>query len=243
MESDSQNEPRVAVTQDGGVAIVRLNRPPANAIELETARELTSTLQQVAGDAAVEAVVLTGTGKFFSAGLDLKIVPEYDPPTQRAMVTALGEMVVALYTVEKPVVAAINGHAVAAGTLMTLATDYRVACRGEVRFGLTGVRVGIPYPAAAMAIISAELAPADRRYMLLGARTMAAAEAVARGIVDELQPFERVLDRSLEVARDLATTPQASYASTKLQIRRDTIAQLRSHLTEDPAPESWLPSQ
>jgi enoyl-CoA hydratase len=126
---------------------------------------------------------------------------------------------------------------------MTLATDYRVACRGEVRFGLTGVRVGIPYPAAAMTIINAELAPADRRYMLLGARTMAAAEAVARGIVDELQPSERVLDRSLEVARDLATTPQASYASTKLQIRRDAIARLHTHLTEDPSLDSWLPPQ
>ena len=243
MESASENEPLVAVTQDGGVAIVRLNRPPANAIELETTTALTATLKQVAGDAGVEAVVLTGTGKFFSAGLDLKVVPAYDPPTQHAMVTALGEMVVTLYTVEKPVVAAVNGHAVAAGTLMTLATDYRVACRGEVRFGLTGVRVGIPYPAAAMAIINAELAPADRRYMLLGARTMDAAEAVARGIVDELHPCERVLDRALEVARDLATTPQESYASTKLQIRRETIEQLRSHLTEDPHLESWLPTK
>jgi enoyl-CoA hydratase/carnithine racemase len=236
------DQPRfVRVERQGEIGIVTLDRPPANALEIEATRQVHQAVTALAESPDVRGLVLTGRGECFSAGLDLKVVPGYDAAQQRQMVSALSAMIIALYTLPKPTVAAANGHAVAAGTLVTLATDYRVGPDSGARFGLTGVRVGIPYPAAAMAIITSELAPADRRYLLLTARTIDSHGAVARGILDELQPQARVLERAIEVASELAAMPGAAYARTKEQLHRDAIAAFRARTTGgDPHPESWL---
>ena len=116
------------VTSDvkDGIGFVQLHRPPVNAIEIESAQQLADVLDVLENDADVHAIILTGTGKFFSAGLDLKLVPRYNRVEQRTMVRELARAVLALYASRKPVIAAVNGHAVAAGTLFALCCDYRV---------------------------------------------------------------------------------------------------------------------
>ncbi|MCH8938964.1 MAG: enoyl-CoA hydratase/isomerase family protein, partial [Gemmatimonadetes bacterium] len=149
----------VHIEQLDRVAVVTLDRPPANALDLAFTRDLEAALAEVeCGDAA--SLVLTGSGDFFSAGLDLKVVPGYSRERQRDMIVALGRLVGRLYGNPRPTVAAVNGHGVAAGTLLALACDYRIGPLGNYRFGLTGARVGIPYPIAAQAVIDAELDPA-----------------------------------------------------------------------------------
>src|SRR5262245_15052944 len=98
-----------------GIALVRVARPPANAIDLEAARGLEETLAALEADDRVRAVVMTGTGRFFSAGLDLKVVPTYDAARQRAMVTAINRLIGRAYGLGVPLVAAVNGHAIAGG--------------------------------------------------------------------------------------------------------------------------------
>src|SRR5262249_61428695 len=97
------------------------------------------------------ALVITGAGACFCAGLDLKRVPLYGPEEQRAMVTAINQMVTALYACPLPVVAAVNGHAIAGGLILTLACDYRIRTTATCQLGITEARAGIPFPAAATA--------------------------------------------------------------------------------------------
>lgn len=231
----------LVIDPHGTVTVIRLNRPPANALELEVAQEF-----EAAFDAAMQdpprAIVVTGTGDFFSGGLDLRVVPHYSTEQQRAFLTVLNRAAGKLYACPIPVVGAINGHAIAGGFVFVLATDYRVGPTGAAQFGLTEARVGIPFPAAAMAIVQAELAPQDVRYATIYARRFGSEEARLRGVLDELQPPDAVLARALEVARDMATMPPDGYRRIKRQVREAAIARIEAvnATGSDPMLESWV---
>src|SRR5436305_15245384 len=116
-----------------GIALVRFERPPANAIELESAVALEETLARLEADAETCAVVLTGHGEFFSAGLDLKVVPTYGPEQQRTMVMVINRLVGRLYGLGLPTVAAVNGHALPGRLVVVLACDFLLGRRGSSR--------------------------------------------------------------------------------------------------------------
>ena len=242
---------QVRIERIDDIAVVRMDRPPANALDLSLVRELDSALELLetqggggdgGGGGGARGVVLTGVGNFFSAGLDLKVVPEYTDELQRDMIVAFGRMIGRLYAHPHPTVAAVNGHAVAAGTLLALACDYRIGPIGDCRLGLTGARVGIPYPVAAQAVIEAELDPATRRVMVLGAEQIGPDEAMEKGILDELLPADRVLERAVEVAQQRSTLPAEAYGKIKQQLRAEALRKIRAatELGEDPCLDDWV---
>jgi enoyl-CoA hydratase len=231
----------LVLEQHDAITVVRLNRPPANALCLELAREFETVWESRAvKDAA--ALVLTGTGSFFSGGLDLKSVPSYSIAEQRDFLHVLNRMVAKLYTCPVPLVGAINGHAVAGAFVLALTTDYRVGPSGDAQFGLTEARVGIPFPAAPMIVVRAECAPQDVRTITLLAQTFGPDEAQRRGVLDELRPPGSVLERAIEVARDMATMPADSYRRIKHQVRRTAIAEIEEVITSgaDPMLDGWF---
>lgn len=232
----------VAVDYDGGVAVFRLNRPPVNAIDLVFARQLETAFASLVDAGAARAIVVTGTGAVFSAGLDLKRVPRYAVDEQRAMVTALNQTIAKLYGCPLPVVGAINGHAIAGGLVLALACDYRVGTTAPCKLGLTEVRAGIPFPAAAMAVLQAEVTPAVARVMGLRGENVGPEAGLACGLVDELQPPDRVLPRAIDVARDLANLPREAYARIKHQLRAAPLADIEEIVAQgsDPMLDSWL---
>jgi enoyl-CoA hydratase len=234
----------VILEQRDAVAILSLDRPPANAVCLELAQELSAALDSRVVQAA-GALVLTGAGRFFSGGLDLKAVPGYSREQQREFLDLLNRLLGRLYALRKPVVGAINGHAVAGGLILALASDYRVGSTGEVQLGLTEARVGIPFPAVPMIILRAECAPQDVRYSALRAHTFGPEEARRRGVLDELVAPHAVLDRAIEVAREMAGMPADSYARIKQQVRASALAEIEEVVSRgsDPMLSQWLSPQ
>ena len=232
----------ICVESTDGIALVRFERPPANAIELESARALEETLGRLEADGGTRAVVLTGHGQFFSAGLDLKVVPAYGAGEQRAMVMAINRLVGRLYALELPAVAAVNGHAIAGGLVVVLACDVRIGRRGSYRLGLTETRAAVPYPVAAITVVTTELTPAVARRRVLLARNGTPEDALADGILDELANGESVVPRALDVARDLAALPRSAYASIKRQLRAPALTRIADVLAtgSDPLVERWL---
>ncbi|UCE02309.1 MAG: enoyl-CoA hydratase/isomerase family protein, partial [Candidatus Latescibacterota bacterium] len=140
------------------------------------------------------------------------------------------------------VVAAIQGHAIAGGLILALCCDYRVAAAHDCKIGLTEVRVGVPFPAVALAVLRAELDPATARVLALGGRNVDPATALGRGVIDELQPREQVLSRALHVAQDHSQSPRGAYAEVKQQLRRDTLRAIETTLAsgDDPALPFWF---
>lgn len=221
-----------------GLRVVAINRPPANALVPELMEEGRALVGELLREPP-RAVVLTGAGDFFSGGVDLKVAPTLTLDDQRRMVEGINALFAAWYAYPHPVVAAVNGHAVAGGLILALCADHRIAAAGA-SYGLTEVRVGIPFPAAALGVVQAELEPGVARRLVLGAELIDAERAHEWGVVDEVAPPEQVLPRALEVARELAALPAHTFAAVKRQLRAPALEGIRSDIDEDPASTRWL---
>lgn len=233
----------VTVDRQGDVALVRIDRPPANAMDLALLAEGAATLEELRASEP-GAVVLTGRPGYFSAGVDLKFAPTLDAAGQAEMVAGINRLFAGWYSFPRPVVCAVNGHAIAGGLILALCGDYRVGPTDDGKFGLTELAVGIPYPAAAMAVVKAELAPAAARVLALRAQLVGAAEARELGLFDEAVATDQVLPRALEVAGELAALPRATYEQVKRDVRGNTIDEV-THIVEegaDPLLAGWLGS-
>jgi enoyl-CoA hydratase len=227
---------------DDGIALFALDRPPVNAIDLQLVRDAEEALMRLEASRDARAVVITGAGSCFSAGLDLDQVPSYGPDEQRQMVHALNRMLGRLYGIGIPTVAAVNGHAIAGGLVLVLACDHRVGTQAPARLGLSEARAGIPFPVGPLAVVTAELAPAVARGLMLRARDLGPDEALAKGILDELQPAERVLPRAREIAGELAAAPREGYARIKRQLRAPALARIAEAVESgrDPVLQGWI---
>jgi enoyl-CoA hydratase len=232
----------IRVDMQDGTAIVRLNRPPANAIDIEFAAQLEGAMEELEKSAEVRAIVLTGTGACFSAGLDLKLIPSYDRAQQRSMVTGFNRLVLRLYGMGKPLIGALNGHTVAGGLVLALCCDHRIAAAGPYTYGLTEARVGIPFPVAAITVVTAELnAAAARALVLLGSKS-GPETLLAQGVVDRIKPAGELLPAASAVARDAARMPHGSYARIKRQLRGASLARMEEVIAgdNDPCLQDWL---
>jgi enoyl-CoA hydratase len=137
------------------------------------------------------------------------------------------------------VVAAVNGHAIAGGLILALCADYRV-CATEGKLGLTELRAGIPYPAAAMVAVRRELPPPAARLLAMRAELIDPRRALELSVVDELAAPDGVVDRALEVAGELAALPRQAYTRVKAQVRGPAIAEMQRAVTDDPMLGGWL---
>jgi enoyl-CoA hydratase len=229
----------------GKIAVLRVDRPPANAIDLALASEFGDALELIENSNEIGALVVIGAGSCFSAGLDLKVLPTYEPPQQQAMVMQVNRLFGRLYGLKLPTIAAVNGHAIAGGLILTLACDYRIGVEGDYKLGLAEVRVGVPFPVAAMAVVESELSKPIARMMVLTGRNSNPQEAISRGILDELQPADRLLTRAIEVAQEMAGLPRLVYARIKRQLRANALARIDDAILNrnEPMLESWLDAE
>jgi len=208
------------------VAVVRLAHGPVNALDLDLLAAITQAFRELDADDHA-AVVFTGTGRAFCAGVDLWRIVDGGPSYVEEFVPALVESFETVFTHGKPVVAALNGHAIAGGAIFAAACDLRVMADGRGRVGVSEMLVGVPFPAAALEILAYAFGEQVQRDLVLTGATHEPAEALRRGLVDEVLPPDRVLDRAVEVARRLATdVPPDTYRLTKHQLRRSTLARI-----------------
>jgi enoyl-CoA hydratase len=228
----------MTLSERDGVAVLTADRPPANAMDVELLDELVGAVGQLAKDPP-PALVLAGRPGFFSAGLDLKAVPGYGPDELRRMVDGINGMAIGVYALPCPVVCAITGHAIAGGFVLAVCGDHRVAST-EGKYGLTEVKVGVPYPQGAIGVVRAELSAAAARVLVLGNRLVDAAECVRLGAFDEAVAPDAVIDRALEVAQELAELPAEIYARTKAELRDAKLAELRAAAQTDPLLSRWI---
>jgi enoyl-CoA hydratase len=230
----------VALDWEGRTAVVRIDRPPANAMDPELVGELVAAAGELR-TARPEAIVLTGREGFFSAGLDLKVVPKLDGRGRREMIMGINRMVASWYALPHPVVVAVSGHAIAGGMVLALCGDYRVGSTAG-KLGLTEVQAGVPYPAGAITLVRSELSPPAARVLVLAGRLYDPAGALELGLLDELAAPENLLPRALEVADELAALPAETYARVKQQLRGDLAAEFERIVNEadDPLIDSWL---
>jgi enoyl-CoA hydratase len=231
----------IDVVHQGPIAIVTLRRPPANAMNLEFTEEIAAVFQRLGHDRSARSLVLTGQGKSFCAGVDLKALPDFDETYQRRMVNALNRAFHAVYSCPVPVVGAINGHAIAGGLVLALCCDWRIAVNTPFVAGLTEVRVGVPYPVAAMEVARQELRPDVARHLVLFGENIAAAAAVEVGVFDEMIDPQALLARAVAKAGEFAALPPTAFARSKRQLRNRACEAIEAAIGgAEPLLNGWL---
>lgn len=231
----------LTIDRKGPVAVVTLRRPPANAMSIELTEQIARDFEAIAADDGVRSVVLTGEGRSFCAGLDLKSVPGFCDESQRRLLDALNRAFLAVYDAPVPVVGAINGHAIAGGLVLALCCDWRMAANTGFQAGLTEVRVGIPYPTAAIEVVRAELSAAMARELVLFGRNIPQERATRDGVFDEAVEPSELLESAVRKATVLAELPRIGFVKIKRQLRRASRERILAALAgEEPLYGDWL---
>ena len=219
----------------GGVATVTLNRPDAlNALNSTLVEELQKALAEAAGDPEVRCVVITGAGRGFCAGADLAQLEDAykagEPP-------ALGDMLRARYhpvilpivSMEKPVVASVNGVAAGAGASLALACDFRIAS-DKAKFFQAFVKVGLVPDSGSTYFLPRLVGTAKAAELAMLGEIVGAEEALRIGMVTKVVPADDLEKETRAFADRLASGPTRSYALTKKALRFGAVQDLESAL-------------
>jgi enoyl-CoA hydratase len=192
-------------------------------MDLEFCTALADAVDQ-ARDA--RAVVLTGRNTVFSAGVDLFRLLDDGTQYIRAFLPALDGVLESIFTFPKPVVAAINGHAIAGGCLVAAACDRRVMATGKGRIGVPELRVGVPFPPFCLELIRFLLSPQVFQEVVYGGTTYSVSDALTRGLIDEAADPDEVVDRAVDIAADYGSIPPEAFATSKAAMRSPVLARV-----------------
>ena len=213
----------------GAVTVLQMQHGKVNALDVEL---LIAVREAVQSTTQGSAIVLTGNGRAFSAGLDLRAL--LDAPLGYSG-ELLGELALAcraIFDHPRPVVAAVDGAAIAGGAMLALAADTRIMSHGVI--GLPELRVGVPIPGMLMELARQVLGRHLTQHLLQGA-ALDPEQALAIGLVDEIVGQEQLRDRALAVAGDLADMPVASYALVKRGLQAAARARMDAVPSDDEA--------
>lgn len=199
-------------TQDD-ILLLRLAHGKASAMDVELCQALIGELR---GAADAPAVVLTGSGTIFSAGVDLFRMTNEGAAYVDRFFPLLREILEVLFRFPRPIVAAVNGHAIAGGCLMAAACDYRLMSGGKI--GVPELLVGVPFPAVALEILRFATGT-NAMQLAYSAATLPPEEARAKGLIDEVVSAKELMPRAMEAAKRLAAIPAESFRLTKLSLR------------------------
>jgi methylglutaconyl-CoA hydratase len=221
----------VQLAFDGSIAVLTLNRPEKrNAISYELINDLLRALDEVRKTEA-RVLIVTGAGKAFCSGMDLENLkgllnrtPEQNIADSRAMASLFR----GLYEFPKPTIAAVNGAAIAGGTGLALLCDFTIAAP-EAKFGYTEVRIGF-VPAIVSTFLLRQVGEKMARDLLLTGRIFDAQEAQRRGLISEIVPAEKLMERARELAATLLENSPLSLTCTKRVLTEQSRAELDAHI-------------
>lgn len=215
----------------GEVLVLRLAHGRANALDLELCEAIATAFEEASSDG--DAIVLTGSGSIFSAGVDLVRLVREGEPYVREFLPALSRAVAAIVSCDRPVVAAINGHAIAGGCILAAACDLRLMADGGGRIGVPELHVGVPFPTLAIHVLRNALPLNRHREVLLTGATWPPAEALDRGLIDRVIAAGNLLDDAVAAAGGMGALEPRGFALTKGALLRSVRERLHEAETDD----------
>lgn len=212
----------ITTIDHGPIRELRLSRPPANALSPELIAALGEAVVNAPREGA-RALVLSGSGKLFSGGLDVPVLLPLDQPAIRTTWESFYRLMHGLAASPIPVAAAITGHSPAGGAVLAIFCDYRVMAEGDVKIGFNEVQVGIPLPVAILRAFVRLVGPHQAERLCVTGRLIPAAEALRIGFVDELAPLDQVVPKALAWCQEVLALPPVAMAKTRQDTREDLV--------------------
>ncbi|TMB01665.1 MAG: enoyl-CoA hydratase/isomerase family protein [Deltaproteobacteria bacterium] len=224
----------------GEAVLLRMRAGKANAMGPAWLERMEALLDE-ALTARARALVITGYEGFFSAGLDLPTLDGLDDRAMGSFMSGFSRTMLRIFELPMPVVAAVNGHAIAGGCVLALQADVRIGAASDFRIGLNEVQLGIGLPAVVLEALRAQVPAASLLPIALEGRLFSPEEAVSVGLLHEVVPADRLEQRAVARAMELGALPGAAYASVKHGLRAPVAQRVRELAGQDAArwAETW----
>jgi len=219
------------IEREGNLAVLRLDKPRGNAIDEPLLDDLAAACRELAEGDSLGVLLASANAKVFCPGLDLVTLIAYERSALQSFMLKFSEAMWSLYALRKPVVAAVNGHAVAGGCILALTADYRVLKRGA-QIGLNEVKVGVPLPWSVSVLLRATTTPtALTRIALLG-RNFSDEQALGVGLADELADAEGFEGACRSRLEEFIEKDARALATTKGYLRHAALQEMKSRERE-----------
>ena len=212
-------------TDNNGIVTLQLNHGKANAADLELLQALSETLAELA---QARAVILTSSGKIFSAGVDLMRLLNEGADYARQFGALLDRVLRELFAFPAPLVTAVNGHAIAGGCMFAIAGDVRLMSRGQGRIGAPELMVSVPFPIAPMEMLRFVIPPHHLQKHIYSGETLPADDAVAKGFIDQAVQAEELMPRAQKMAEKLAAIDPQNFRLSKAMLRAESLQRMHS---------------
>ncbi|MBN2098294.1 MAG: enoyl-CoA hydratase/isomerase family protein [Dehalococcoidia bacterium] len=214
----------VQLQKHDGIATLTLARGKVNAINGPVVDQMTERLKSLEHDPEANSIVLTGAGKFFSFGFDVPEFLSFEKPQFDRFLTAFTDLHTYLFLYPKPVVAALNGHAVAGGCMLALACDYRVMVMGKGKISLNELTFGASVFAGITEMLRFAVGSANAAKVLYSGSMYSAEEAKTIGLIDEAATEQDLMDAASKMASSLGSKYPPAFTGVKSLLRK-TIAE------------------
>jgi enoyl-CoA hydratase/carnithine racemase len=216
----------------GDAMVLRMRAGKANALNPKWFERMSSLLDDALA-ARTRALVITGYESFFSAGLDLPALDALDERAMGSFMTGFSRTMLRLFELPLPVVAAVNGHAIAGGCVLALQADVRIGAASDFRMGLNEVQLGIGLPYLVLETLRAQVPAPSLFPIAQEGRLFSPEEALAVGLLHEVVPADRLEQRAVSRAMELGTLPSSAYAAVKQGLRSAVAARIRELQEQD----------
>ena len=214
------------------IAVLSLDRGRSNAINSEMVSELHQMVRNIENDDSIAGLILTGKDGFFSAGLDLIELYDYDEDQIREFWVEFLSLVTTMVSFKKPMIAAISGHSPAGGCVLAICCDYRVMAEGKFIIGLNEVPVGIIVPESIFHLYAFWLGNAPAYRAMLEGKLMNTQEALSSGLVDEVVKPESILHAAERKMLTYIQLERTTWQQSKVNMREELLEKVSADQTE-----------
>lgn len=220
--------------KEDNIIIAEFDHGKTNSLTLETFRKLREIVKKANEDESVNGIILTGAGKAFSSGFHLPIFLNFKNKKEAVeFFLEEEEILLELFMCKKPVVSAINGHCIAGGLILAMASDYRIAKNHpKIKINMSEIKLGVSLTIAQAEIMKFGL-DSDRKFrdIMFFAEMYDVKKALDFGIVDELAEEDNLMERAKEVVSTWANNPGNSYSSLKTRLKKPVFMKIK-HIME-----------
>lgn len=223
----------IRVTIKDRIAIIGLNRGKSNAINSEMVAELSRMIGDIENDDSIGGLILTGKEGFFSAGLDLIELYNYDEARIRSFWNDFLSFVTLLAAFKKPLISAISGHSPAGGCVLALCSDYRIMAEGKYIIGLNEVPVGIIVPDSIFHLYAFWIGNGKAYQYLMEGKLMAPQEALSTGLINEVVKGESLLSAAEQKMKEYLQFERNTWQQSKINLRRELMAKVSNDQTQN----------
>lgn len=221
--------PDILLEQQEGIFIITINRGKVNAINEGLVSELSQLLDKLEVDKECNSIIITGSGSFYSFGFDIPELLSYSRKQFFKYLSDFNNLIKQIFLYPKPLISSINGHCIAGGCVIALATDYRIMNDERAKISINEINFGSTLFSSALEILKYTVGGRNAEKILLSGEMYKAEEALKYGLVDEICSKTQLHDKATEIAREYSGKDSIAFYSLKKMSRMNTMEIINRH--------------